>query len=169
MRSEEKTFSPTKWYSSSHNRQPGQTARDKASVAASRRETEGLIIKLVRLLANVSISREIGPLVASIPGIEVLVALVRLHESLFKSDANDDKDNFRGEELLLNIICTAQNLSYYADPSDGLSVNRMWDLRSDISRSLAPLLFHANEEVVLESVSAFGNFSKDAVGFGFRG
>ena len=81
------------------DRQPGQTVRDRASVLASRRETESLIIKLVRLLANVSISREIGPLVASIPGIEVLVALMQLHETLFQNEGNTEKDNFRGEEL----------------------------------------------------------------------
>ena len=97
--------------------------------------------------------------------------LIKIHK-LIHSPRGDqksqalDENGLRGEELLLNVICAIQNLSYYARGGGGESrrQNRLWMMRRDIAELLAPLLFHDNQELVFESVSAFGNLSGDPVG-----
>ena len=68
-------------------------------------ELEELLVKLIRLVANISICAEVGSSIVQQPGIQVLVPL--LHESLASNR----------EELLLNVVSCITNLSYYGTSS----------------------------------------------------
>ena len=60
------------------------------------------------------------------------------------------------EELVLNCVATITNLSFYHHANNVLYANKQ-----SILRHLLPLLFSANQEMVMESVRALGNFSRD--------
>lgn len=116
-----------------------------------------LLVKLIRLLANLSISTEVGPALAELQGVAVLVPLLELASRRPEQ-----------EELLLNAVSAITNLSFYYQQDQGLDGNfgdrHAHSLLSDHSRlcsSLVEILLHENDEAVTEAARAFGNLSRD--------
>lgn len=106
-------------------------------------------MKLIRLLANLSISTEVGPMLCDLSGVAVLVPLLEV--------ASGRRDQ---EELLLNVVSAITNLSFYYQPA----VVGEQHLLSDYPRlcsSLVEILLHDNHEAVTEAARAFGNISRD--------
>ena len=82
-----------------------------------------------------------------------------------------------GEELVLNLVSAITNISFYAagapdadsvtpfsasvELSSFQPTNILHMHRLRITRLLAPLLVHHNEEAIVESARAFGNFSRN--------
>eukprot|EP00727_Mastigamoeba_balamuthi_P012380 m51a1_g7765 hypothetical protein (1123) ;mRNA; r:132563-137716 len=137
--------------------QKEQKEQQKAT-GATLTELEQVLIKLIRLLANVAISREAGPVVAATRGIEVLCSLL------------ERKSPVTHEELVLNIVGAITNFSFYATPSNIIlqhqsDISYCTPLPSPslplfVSPHLFALLESDNDESVIESVRAFGNFSR---------
>jgi hypothetical protein len=110
-------------------------------------ELEELLVKLIRLLANLSISSEVGRLLVADEGVRVLPDLLLL--SLRRGR----------EELLLNTTSAVTNLSFYGG---GDQTNRLFALAPPLCTHLLDVLLHPNEEAVAEAARAFGNFSRNA-------
>ena len=119
----------------------------------AREEAEDLLVKLIRLVANLSISGEAGPALVRLEGVACLVPILRA-----SLDANR-------EELLLNAVSAVTNLSFYGGGgggSGGSGGGGSVVLRESrpLIAVLVEVLLHENEEAVAEAARAFGNFSR---------
>ena len=107
-------------------------------------ESEDVLTKLVRVLANLCINSDIGPLLAAHPRVFSLVTLL------------ERKDVDRSRDLVLNIVGAINNLSFYR-----IDENVMLRRRMEVSELIAPLLRNESMEVMIETARVFGNFSQD--------
>nr|XP_015205491.1 PREDICTED: armadillo repeat-containing protein 2 [Lepisosteus oculatus] len=107
-------------------------------------EVEDVLIKLIRVLANLSIHPTVGTALASKQECIDLLVKVLEYKSIDEC-----------EELVINAAATINNLSYY--PAEN-SVVRAKQLH--IAELLLRLLLSNNMEAVLEATRVFGNFSQ---------
>ncbi|XP_053566593.1 armadillo repeat-containing protein 2 [Bombina bombina] len=106
-------------------------------------EIEDVLVKLIRLLANMSIYSVIGKDLAANQSCVTLLMLILDYKSVEKC-----------EELLINTVAAINNLSYYQDcPSIII------DRRLQISQLLLKLLLCNNMDAILETTRVFGNLS----------
>lgn len=132
-------------------------------------------MQLIRLIANLAIHEEIGVQLAAADGIQILCHLLgtacsNLYYSL--TFFSEKKDIVTSEELVLNIVGAITNLSFYHSQDNIILKNqikiskRMLDVLHSPQINcfvvLIPLLLFKNEEAIVESVRAYGNFSRDS-------
>lgn len=112
-------------------------------------ECEAVLVKLVRLMANAAMSEATGPLVAgSAPVVDLLLDILGC------------KKMPQSEELVLNAVSAATNLSFYDTPENLLLVAENAEL---LCRQLRPLLLESyNAEALSEAARALGNLSRRA-------
>lgn len=110
----------------------------------AKEELEGALIRILRLIGNLAISREVGP---------QLCASREIANSLF--DILGRKGVAESEELVLNAVSCVTNLSFYE-----VVANEILTRHHEVTTPLALLVLHDHPEVVHESVQAFGNFSR---------
>jgi len=121
--------------------------RDRGQKSGARSEIEEVLVKLVRLIANMAINVSVGPLLASDsavvdPLVDMLGAM-RISES---------------EELVLNVVSAVTNLLFYDVPSNVLFHE---DNKQLLCRLLRPLLLESyNVEALIEAARALGNLSR---------
>jgi len=108
-------------------------------------ETEQVLVKLIRVLANLAINPELGPIIAATDGIQILYYIL------------ERKSIETSEELVLNVVGAITNLSFYYNSEGNIIVK----YQVKIAKLLVPLLLFHNEEGISESVRAYGNFSRD--------
>jgi len=118
-------------------------------------ELSDVLVKLIRVLANLAIHEEVGPLILA-ETVARDVALVVEHCAAG-----------RDEELLLNAVSTLTNLSFYenwAANSSRKVLHRgfIFQSRLDLLNLLLPLATHENDEVVAHALRVIGNLSRDA-------
>jgi hypothetical protein len=125
---------------------------DKSNHAASAGPDEVIdaSVKLLRLLANLSIDEDIGKYIAS--RTEPFLMLLDLLPSAQHE-----------EELLLNIVATATNITYYACHTDDKLSDDLEHALLQLSLKLSECLFHYNDELILESGRALGNLTRLSV------
>jgi hypothetical protein len=119
-------------------------------------------VKLLRLLANLCIDTSVGSAVAA-----RMDACEMLNELLVCCNSNiTDEQGGQHEELLLNVVATCTNVTYYAchkqagpASADSMSKRQQSALLA-MSTHLSQCLFHANAEVVLETARALGNLTR---------
>ena len=104
---------------------------------------EDLLIKAIRLFANLCINENIGAALCQQDCVQSLLELLKV------------KDICTSEELVLNIVATLNNVSFYSN-----SENKCFQNRLQIAELLIPLLLHDNMEAVIETARVFGNFSR---------
>ncbi|XP_033636012.1 armadillo repeat-containing protein 2-like [Asterias rubens] len=105
---------------------------------------EDVLIKLIRVIANLSINQDIGPLIASNENcVDQLMQILEY------------KDIRTSEELVLNTVITINNLSFY-DVIGSCIVER----QAEISRLVLKLLMNDNMEAMIEASRVFGNLSR---------
>ena len=107
--------------------------------------------QIIRLVANLSIHREIGPQIASNAAMETLVHLLTTttsQSSLSLTGVN--------EELMLNVVGALTNLSYYMECTENIVISNAVEIAENLSR----LLVSDNDECVVETLRAFGNLSR---------
>ncbi|NXW85870.1 ARMC2 protein, partial [Alopecoenas beccarii] len=107
-------------------------------------EAEDVLIKLIRVLANLSIHPSAGAALAASPRIVELLVTVLEYKSV------DDC-----EELVINAATTINNLSYYKVESSAVQ-----DKKLHIAEMLLKLLMSNNMDGVVEAVRVFGNLSQ---------
>ncbi|NXV45774.1 ARMC2 protein, partial [Uria aalge] len=107
-------------------------------------EAEDVLIKLIRVLANLSIHPSVGAALAAAHRIVELLVTVLEYKSV------DDC-----EELVINAATTINNLSYYKMKSSAVQ-----DKKLHIAEMLLKLLMSNNMDGVVEAVRVFGNLSQ---------
>ncbi|NXF03421.1 ARMC2 protein, partial [Smithornis capensis] len=108
-------------------------------------EAEDVLIKLIRVLANLSIHPSVGAALAAEHHIVELLVTVLEYKSI------DDC-----EELVINTATTINNLSYYQVKGSAVQ-----DKKLHIAEMLLKLLTSNNMDGVVEAVRIFGNLSQD--------
>lgn len=123
------------------------TEDEKTSKDNIKKETEDLLTKLIRLIANISMDEKQGKLIAQSK------STLRLVELVEKKKVQDC------EELILNTLRCITNLSFYAFniPTAPLFIHKL-----KLASLLSTLLFHDHSDVVYEATRCFGNLSQDA-------
>lgn len=112
-------------------------------------QTIDILVKLVRVLANVAMNAETA---VDLNARDELSLLPELLQHSF--DAGD-------EELMLNTVSLITNLSYYYGASDAQAGEGCVEShRISIAAALAQILLIPNEEAVLEAARTFGNLSR---------
>ncbi|XP_074006519.1 armadillo repeat-containing protein 2 isoform X2 [Numenius arquata] len=107
-------------------------------------EAEDVLIKLIRVLANLSIHPSVGAALAAAHRIVELLITVLEYKSV------DDC-----EELVINAATTINNLSYYK-----MKTSAVQDKKLHIAEMLLKLLMSNNMDGVVEAVRVFGNLSQ---------
>ncbi|CAH2252265.1 armadillo repeat-containing 2 isoform X1 [Pelobates cultripes] len=107
-------------------------------------EVEDILLKVIRLLANLSVHPTIGTDLAANEGCVSLLMQVLEYKPIDECD-----------ELVINTVATVNNLSYYQGDSSVIVVRRL-----DISKLLLKLLLCNNMDGILEVARVFGNLSR---------
>lgn len=107
-------------------------------------KNEDVLIKAIRVIANLSINAEAGA------GIAANEALVDLLIQIL-----DVKDALVSEELVLNTVSTLNNLSYYNSAESVVQQRQV-----EITEMLISLLMPENMDAMVEATRVFGNFSR---------
>ncbi|XP_067149989.1 armadillo repeat-containing protein 2 isoform X7 [Apteryx mantelli] len=107
-------------------------------------EAEDVLIKLIRVLANLSIHPSVGAALAAAHHVVELLVTVLEYKSI------DDC-----EELVINAAATINNLSYYKVRSSAVE-----DKKLHIAEMLLKLLMSNSMDGVVEAVRVFGNLSQ---------
>ncbi|XP_041270866.1 armadillo repeat-containing protein 2 isoform X2 [Onychostruthus taczanowskii] len=107
-------------------------------------EAEDVLIKLIRVVANLSIHPRVGAALAAAHPVVGLLVTVLEYKSV---DAC--------EELVINAATTINNLSYYQVENSAVQ-----DKKLHIAEMLLKLLMSDNMDAVVEAVRVFGNLSQ---------
>ncbi|KAF7254235.1 Armadillo repeat-containing protein 2 [Varanus komodoensis] len=107
-------------------------------------EEEDVLIKLIRVIANLSIHPRVGASLATNHHIVALLITVLEYKSVEEC-----------EELVINTTATINNLSFYQVKN---SVIR--EKKSYIAELLLKLLMSSNMDGILEAIRVFGNLSQ---------
>ncbi|KAH7484913.1 Armadillo repeat-containing protein 2 [Phytophthora ramorum] len=115
-----------------------------------------VLIKLVRVIANLAINADVGAQLNENEGVAPLLEILEVAQQ-----AGD-------EELMLNTVSCITNVSYYstAPKGEGKASFQSSDYcfiesnRVAITQLLARILLDRNEEAVVEAARAFGNLSR---------
>jgi len=128
-----------------------QLARQESSSkpGGTPKEIEEVLVKLVRLLANIAITKSAGETLASSSA--VVDPLLDMLGAKRISDS---------EELVLNVVAAVTNLLFYDVPSNLLFQE---DSKQLLCRLFRPLLLESyNVEALVETARAIGNLSRHA-------
>ncbi|KAK3593875.1 hypothetical protein CHS0354_011480 [Potamilus streckersoni] len=107
-------------------------------------KTEDVLVKIVRVVANISINEDVGPQVASNEQcLELLLGILSC------------KDVATSEELVLNTVATINNLSYYNCKTSAV-VNK----QIKVIKTLMGLVLSDNMEAMVEVSRVFGNLTR---------
>ncbi|KAM9382957.1 LOW QUALITY PROTEIN: armadillo repeat-containing protein 2 [Phaethornis superciliosus] len=107
-------------------------------------EAEDVLIKLIRVMANLAIHPSVGAALAAAHRLVELLVTVLEYKSV------DDC-----EELVINAVTTINNLSYYKVKSSAVQ-----DKKLHIAEMLLKLLMSNNMDGVVEAIRVFGNLSQ---------
>lgn len=107
------------------------------------RDVADVLTKVIRVLANLAIDEAVGPQISKQRSVERVVEILERR----RIDSS--------EELVLNAVSAVTNLSFY-----DVEGNVILEKQEVIGTRLQPLLLHENDEAVIESVRAYGNFSR---------
>ncbi|XP_030345098.1 armadillo repeat-containing protein 2 isoform X2 [Strigops habroptila] len=107
-------------------------------------EAEDVLIKLIRVLANLSVHPSIGAALAAAHHVVELLVTVLEYKSVDEC-----------EELVISAATTINNLSYYKVKSSAVQ-----DKKLHIAEMLLKLLMSNSMDGVVEAVRAFGNLSQ---------
>ncbi|KAG8444685.1 hypothetical protein GDO86_009741 [Hymenochirus boettgeri] len=107
-------------------------------------ETEDVLIKVIRVLANLCIHPAVGTDLATNQDCIALLMQILEYKSIDEC-----------EELVINAVATINNLSYYQHDTSAITCKRL-----EISKLLLKLLLCNNMDGILETVRVFGNLSR---------
>ncbi|XP_078699487.1 armadillo repeat-containing protein 2-like [Branchiostoma floridae x Branchiostoma belcheri] len=109
-------------------------------------KTEDVMIKLIRVIANMSIHPDVGAAIAENNKLVDLLLQILGNKSIA-----------RCEELVLNIVATINNLSYY--PSKNSAVEQK---QVQIAERMLSMLMTDNMEGIVEASRVYGNLTRSA-------
>ncbi|XP_026175270.1 armadillo repeat-containing protein 2 [Mastacembelus armatus] len=107
-------------------------------------EADDVLVKLVRVLANMCIHQAVGPALATNTScIRLLMETLELR-SVQES-----------EELLVNVAATINNLSFYQDQSSAVTQSQL-----TIAKLMLKLVLSSSMDAMLEATRVYGNLSQ---------
>nr|XP_057913906.1 armadillo repeat-containing protein 2 isoform X2 [Doryrhamphus excisus] len=115
-----------------------------APTAASIREGEDVLVKLVRVLANMCIHPDVGAALAS-----NTTCIQLLMETLELRSVQES------EELIVNVAATINNLTFYHKDSSALKRSQL-----AIAGLMLKLMVSSNMDAILEATRVYGNLSQ---------
>ncbi|XP_029983778.1 armadillo repeat-containing protein 2 isoform X2 [Sphaeramia orbicularis] len=107
-------------------------------------EDDDVLVKLVRVLANMCIHPAVGPALA-----DNTTFIQLLKETLELRSVQES------EELMVNVAATINNLSYYQEHSVTLTCNHL-----DIAKLMMKLVLSSSNDAVHEATRVYGNLSQ---------
>ncbi|KNC46384.1 armadillo repeat-containing protein 2 [Thecamonas trahens ATCC 50062] len=123
------------------------SSSDDDTARAERLALEEVLVKVVRLTANLCVDHAVGERVACASQLERVLDLM---ERLAVENS---------EELVLNCVALVTNVSFFAQ-SEASEGNVVLAGRARVVRLLLPLLLQPNWEMVYHVARAYGNFSR---------
>ncbi|KAL3882503.1 hypothetical protein ACJMK2_028840 [Sinanodonta woodiana] len=122
----------------------GSKKEDSGEDSKSLTKTEDVLVKIVRVVANISINEDVGPQVASSEQcLELLLGILNC------------KDVATSEELVLNTVATINNLSYYNCKTSAVVKEQI-----KVIKTLMGLVLSDNMEAMVEVSRVFGNLTR---------
>ncbi|KAK5852891.1 hypothetical protein PBY51_006726 [Eleginops maclovinus] len=122
---------------------PPLLSRPQAS-SASVQEDEDVLVKLVRVLANMCIHPAVGPTLANNTCcIQLLMETLEL------------KTVLESEELMVNVAATINNLSFYQEENSALRRSQL-----NIAKLMLKLVLSSSMDAMLEATRVYGNMSQ---------
>ncbi|KAI9102822.1 armadillo-type protein [Phlyctochytrium arcticum] len=115
-------------------------------------ENEQVLIKLLRLLANLSLDPANGKIISHMMEIELAVDLLVC------------KASEEHEELILNIVGLLANLSFYVVADDDKDENHLLTRERDIAQLMTDLLLYPNPETTVEALRVLANLARRSAG-----
>ncbi|KAM3603218.1 uncharacterized protein V6R79_018660 [Siganus canaliculatus] len=111
--------------------------------AACAQEADDVLVKLLRLLANMCIHPDVGPaLAANATCVRLLMETLELRSV---------QEN---EDLLVNVAATINNLSYYQEENSEIRHNRL-----GIAKLMLKLMLSNSMDAMLEATRVYGNLT----------
>ncbi|XP_069830910.1 armadillo repeat-containing protein 2 [Dendropsophus ebraccatus] len=120
------------------------SAKEKPKGQNQPTEVEDILIKIVCLLANLSVHPKVGEELAADQNCVLLLMQILGYKSIDEC-----------EELVINTLAAFSNLSYYQNDSSVITSRRI-----EISNLLLPLMLSTNMEGMLEATRVYGNLSQ---------
>ncbi|XP_076010996.1 armadillo repeat-containing protein 2 isoform X2 [Genypterus blacodes] len=111
------------------------------------RGDEDVLVKLVRVLANVCVHPAVGPALASNTACTQL-----LMETLELRSVQES------EELLVNVAVTINNLSFYQEETSAVTLSQL-----SVAKLMLKLVLSSSMDATLEAVRVYGNLSQSKV------
>ncbi|KAL1495546.1 hypothetical protein AB1Y20_016909 [Prymnesium parvum] len=124
-------------------------SREERKDAERQAEQFDVLVKLIRLIAHLAISRSVGERIAAAP--ELLSLLLLLDK--FAPEGQQ-------EELVLNTVSAITNVTFYTGADDTSASNVLLAEPSRLVRVLLAVMSQPNEEGVVEACRALGNLSR---------
>ncbi|CAH1229269.1 ARMC2 [Branchiostoma lanceolatum] len=109
-------------------------------------KTEDVMIKLIRVIANMSIHPDVGAAIAENNKLVDLLLQILGNKSIA-----------RCEELVLNIVATINNLSYYPSKNSAIEQKQV-----QIAERMLSMLMADNMEGIVEASRVYGNLTRSA-------
>ncbi|KAI8498698.1 Armadillo repeat-containing protein 2 [Branchiostoma belcheri] len=109
-------------------------------------KTEDVMIKLIRVIANMSIHPDVGAAIAENNKLVDLLLQILGNKSIA-----------RCEELVLNIVATINNLSYYPSKNSAIEQKQV-----QIAERMLSMLMTDNMEGIVEASRVYGNLTRSA-------
>ncbi|XP_048768043.1 armadillo repeat-containing protein 2-like isoform X2 [Ostrea edulis] len=110
-------------------------------------KTEDVLIKVIRVIANLSINENVGPVICS--NYQCVDYLLKVLES---------RDVSCSEELVLNTVATVNNLSFYNTKTSAITT-----LQIRVLEALLKLVLANNMEAMVEACRVFANLTRQKV------
>ncbi|XP_022242392.1 armadillo repeat-containing protein 2-like isoform X2 [Limulus polyphemus] len=108
------------------------------------RDCEDVLVKAVRLIANMSLNKEAGNHLAACDTLwDILLRII------------DSREMEGGEELVLTTLICLNNLSYYLSTE-----NHFTSSKAVAAKCILPLLLDTKEDICLEVCRIFGNLTR---------
>ncbi|XP_041831146.1 armadillo repeat-containing protein 2 isoform X2 [Melanotaenia boesemani] len=117
---------------------------DSAIPPINAKEADDVLVKLVRVLANMCIHPAVGPLLAT-----NITCIQLLMETLELKSVQESK------ELMVNVAATINNLSFYQEENSEIRRNRL-----AIAKLMLKLVLSSCMDVMLEAARVYGNLSQ---------
>ncbi|KAF5303070.1 hypothetical protein FQR65_LT08399 [Abscondita terminalis] len=111
--------------------------------------TEDVMIKIIRVIANIAINTDIGKAMNDLYGLQLIDEFLKVLIS------NPFKKN---EELILSVLSTLNNLSYYYSADFDKDIFHIKQI--EIMEAISEYILSTNIDCVIESIRILGNLSR---------
>lgn len=124
-----------------------ETKKEVAEDGSTVNKTEDVLIKVIRVIANLSINENVGPVICS--NYQCVDFLLKVLET---------KEVSSSEELVLNTVATINNLSFYNTKTSAITT-----LQVRVLEVLLKLVLANNMEAMVEACRVFANLTRQKV------